>query len=206
MEVSHRDITLEAEEYKFPFDYSDITSASWEHKYPVSSYPLERNPQKEEMSRKEVLETPRLPLVYPPRSFASSNSPNFSRFRAGWETLSEWSSLPNEVFEYWNALPYEELAAVVDPDDVTSLVPESVRRLQRRNPINTERQLYRYFDTIYAQPHNQAAEPIVVTQPHAWLEETGSNGVVGEPDFIFLFQGVQVGVIEIETFWHVTAQ
>jgi hypothetical protein len=187
-----------------------VTPESWQYKFPFSSSSDARHTQSKEMSRLSrqwVLEKPGILLMHTPREGRSrSHSPTVSVFRARWDTLTEWVSFINDFQAYWQSLPPPELTAIVDVRNQVAGIPDNIEEDMQDGLPTREAELYDPFRQIYAVPHNIAARPIGATHPHARIKESNHDKIAGEPDFMFVFQGYSVGIIEIKTFWHITPQ
>jgi len=161
------------------------------------------NISSEAMSRHSVLSTPG--PVIPEGTYNQTDSPTTSPFRARWSELHEWTSLPMAITEYINGLPRWELDAFVDVDNhMTSTIP---RYLANFRPTSRESQLHRPFFKLYVDSHDLVAGPDVeASHAHATIDTPAPEyGFVGDPDYLFLHQNSPVGVIELKTFWKVTA-
>jgi hypothetical protein len=109
------------------------------------------------------------------------------------------------ITEYINDLPRWELDAFVDGDNhMTSTIP---RYLANFRPTSRESMLHRPFFKLYADPHDLVAgSDVEASHAHATIDTPAPEyGFVGDPDYLFLHQNSPVGVIELKTFWKVTA-
>ena len=154
------------------------------------------------MSRESVLTTPGTLLVQ--GTYSQSQSPTLSTARARWANLTEWTSLPKDIATFWQSLSQEELAAIVDPNNymgtrlgILALLPAPTSEGQLHLPLNA----------LFSFPHNFAANSLGAAHPHAQITVFAHEyGLVGDPDFLFVYNGSPVGIIELKTFWKVTAQ
>lgn len=154
------------------------------------------------MSRESVLTTAGTFLTQ--GSYSQSMSPTLSVTRSRWETLTQWTSLPDDIATFWQSLTQEELTAVVDPNNymgtrlgLLAFLPAPTSEGELHSPLNT----------LFVYPHNFAASPVGAVHPHAQIVVFSEQyRLTGDPDFLFLYNGSPVGIIELKTFWKVTAQ
>lgn len=71
----------------------------------------------------------------------------------------------------------------------------------------TELQLRQPFETQYVHPHNIAACGMGAAHSHAQIAMFSSEyGLAGEPDYLFIYNGIVCGIIEMKTFWKVSRE
>jgi len=156
------------------------------------------------MSRHSVLATPG--TMIPQGTYIQTDSPTTSSHRARWSELHEWTLLPMAIREYINGLPRWELDAFVDGEHyMTRTIP---RFLANFRPTSRESQLHRPFFKLYVDPHDLVAGPdIEASHAHATIDTPAPEyGLMGDPDYLFLHGNSPVGIIELKTFWKVTAR
>ena len=74
-------------------------------------------------------------------------------------------------------------------------------------PADTAVQLHHPLQTLYLVPHNFAAQPHQAVHPHAQINVFSSEyQLAGEADFLFVYNGLVCAVMELKTFWKVTAE
>jgi hypothetical protein len=75
---------------------------------------------------------------------------------------------------------------------------EPTCELELRDPIQV---LFHY-------PHNRAARPLAASHVHASIKPYSASKyhLVGDPDYVFVYNERAVGAIELKTFWSVTAR
>ena len=71
----------------------------------------------------------------------------------------------------------------------------------------TELQLRQPFETQYLHPHNIAACGTGAAHSHAQIAVFSPEyGLAGDPDYLFVYNGIVCGVIEMKTFWKVSRE
>ena len=71
----------------------------------------------------------------------------------------------------------------------------------------TELQLRQPFETQYVHPHNIAVCGVGAAQAHAKIAVFSPEySLAGEPDYLFVYNGIVCGVIEMKTFWKVSKE
>ena len=155
------------------------------------------------MSRQSVLSTPVAPLTR--RYRETPTSPTVSPFRIAWTEVSEWNTYRQDVFQFFNSLPPEEHAAIVDPGDYMA---ERYEILEGLLEPTSELELHDPIQVLFHYPHNRAARPIAASHVHASIKPYSASKyhLVGDPDYVFVYDERVVGAVELKTFWSVTAQ
>jgi hypothetical protein len=155
------------------------------------------------MSRHSVLAIPG--PVIAQGTYIGSESPTTSPFRARWSEIREWTLLPFAVTQYINSLSRWELDAIVD--DGNYMGRTLPRFLGNLRPASRENQLYAPFLQIYKGPHELVVLPERAAQGHALIDVPApETPLIGDPDYLFFYNDLPVGIIELKTFRKVTAQ
>lgn len=129
------------------------------------------------------------------------NSPTLSTHQARWHSLQHWTDFPQRFESFWGQVGDNELSTVVDPPRYI----DAINFLLQYTALPTsEPELYPIFDILYKNPHNIAAS-LNVSNFHATVQKGAAQyQPIGDPDYIFAFNGGLVGIIEVKTFWKVT--
>ena len=138
-------------------------------------------------------------------TYEQSQSPTLSTHRARWHTLQSWSSFRQEFEQYWAQVTEAELTTVVDETRYLQSLP-AILQLNMSVLPTSERELYPIFDYIYRMLHNFAASGNVAHFHSRVQPGAARYQPIGDPDFIFEFNNVLVGIIELKTFWKVTKE
>ena len=155
------------------------------------------------MTTREVLLATR-GIVLNQGTYSQSASPTLSTSRVRWQSIVRWTAIQQDFNTHWQSLTQEELGAVVDQRNymvtlpqILAVLPEPTSKLQLRQP----------FELQYVYPHNFAAGGSGTVHSHAQITVfSGEYGLAGEPDYLFVYDGTVCGVIEMKTFWKVSAQ
>jgi hypothetical protein len=153
-------------------------------------------------SRNNILNSSVQPLDQ--GSYSQSESPTLSAYRARWANLVPWDGLETDVALYLQSLGVAELSAIVVPPHYTAHQASILALL----PLPTaEAELQAPLNTLFWHPHNLMANPLGAAHIHAQIViYTGRYSFFGDPDFLFTMNGAPVGIIELKTFWKVTAE
>jgi hypothetical protein len=80
------------------------------------------------------------------------------------------------------------------------------RFLGNLRPASRENQRYAPFLQIY-KGHELVVLPERAAQGHALIDVPApETPLIGDPDYLFFYNDLPVGIIELKTFWKVTAQ
>jgi hypothetical protein len=138
-------------------------------------------------------------------TYSQSESPTLSTHRARWDTLQHWSNFPQLYDSFWSQVGEPELSTIVDMQRYIDSIPILLNVNVTALPTS-ERQLYPIFDILYKIPHNLAASGNV-SHFHSSIQVGAAEyRPIGNPDYIFAFNGALVGIIELKTFWKVTKE
>lgn len=154
-------------------------------------------------TRREVLGVQGIAIAQ--GTYEQSQSPTLSTHRARWHSLQGWTSFPDDFMAFWSQVTEAELATIVDRQRFIDSIPTLLEANLTALPTS-ERELYPIFDILSKLPHNFAASQNV-SHFHATIQPGAARyQPIGDPDYIFEFGGVLVGIIEVKTFWKVTTQ
>jgi hypothetical protein len=105
----------------------------------------------------------------------------------------------------WSQITEAELSTIVDPQRFINSIPTLLQATVTALPTG-ERQLYPIFDILFKLPHNLAASEDV-SHFHSTIQPGAAEyQPIGDPDYIFEFEAILVGIIEVKTFWNVTTE
>jgi len=154
-------------------------------------------------TRKEILDLQGISVRQ--GTYQQSQSPTLSTHRVRWHSLQQWSTFITDFNVFWNQVTDDELSTVVDQHRYIHSIP-ALLAANMTALLTRERQLYPVFDILYKLTHNFAAA-LNVSHFHATIQPGAIEyQPIGDPDYIFEFGGLLVGIIEVKTFWKVTAQ
>jgi len=151
------------------------------------------------LTRDEFLNYVHTPLVYP--GDPPDGSPTKSATRYRWRELHHWD-VEADAMAYWDTLTDKDVTLEVDPAH-WRVVQTQLRSFNQ--PLTSEPTLRVPFSNAYHTPHNIAIQGASDVHAQIWTEGSYlENPPIGNADFLFVYDGKLVGVIELKTWWKVT--
>ena len=154
-------------------------------------------------TREALLATPG--IVLNQGTFSQSGSPTLSTSRVRWQSIQRWVTIQQDFETYWQSLNQEELGAVIEQ---TNYMANTRLSLLAMLPApTTELELFHPFQVLYVYPHNFAASSVGAAHSHVQITVFAPQyALAGEPDYLFVYNGIVCGVIEMKTFWKVSRE
>jgi|SRR5271170_5397293 len=150
-------------------------------------------------TRDEFLNYVHTPLVHP--GAPSDGSPTKSATRYPWKELHHWD-VEADAMAYWDTLPDKDAMLEVSPA-YWGFVQTQLSDLTQR--FTSEPTPTVPFNKSYQTLHDTSIQGASDAHAHIWSQAfLVENPLIGNADFVFVYNGKIVGVIELKTWWKVT--